>query len=197
MSELAQRIGNEHGTLRRPPDALASPTERPGARQPRTIHRSKHAVRWLELFGAILSLIAVGCAPICPYPSKSAPDCPVVAMADPYRLLRNTSFDKRQILRWIDGALLMVYLPEAYVSLERQGIIGAMSLAWYAQPDRRASLEVVAAEAKLGLAMLSDTVQRLSEDRQLQQVQLLYHLTDTVDWNWTSAPKLDERAERP
>src|SRR5690606_24762984 len=45
-----------------------------------------------------------------------------LAMADPFRLLRNTSFDKRMILSWIDNALLLKYFPESFASLERRGI---------------------------------------------------------------------------
>lgn len=108
-------------------------------------------------------------------------DTTQLAMCDPYRLLRNTAFDKRQIVRWIDSALFMTYLPDAYVSLERQGVIGAMSLAWYADPDRQDALEGLAAEAMLATTMLRDIVKRLSEDRQLQQVQVLYHLLDLDD----------------
>jgi hypothetical protein len=104
-------------------------------------------------------------------------DASQLAMADPYRLLRNTSFDKRQILRWIDAALLIVNLPEAAPPLERRGVIGAMSLAWYSRdPSREVDLESLATDARLDVASLRGVARRLCSDQQVQLVQLLYEL---------------------
>jgi hypothetical protein len=54
-----------------------------------------------------------------------------MAMADPARLMRNTSFDQRQIVSWIDEAILMIALPDHWEKLEKQGVTGAIDLAWY------------------------------------------------------------------
>jgi hypothetical protein len=43
-----------------------------------------------------------------------------LANANPYRLRRNTRFDKRQFISWIDEALLMTYLPNAWLALEAE-----------------------------------------------------------------------------
>jgi len=48
-----------------------------------------------------------------------------LAMADPLRLIRNTNFDKRQIIAWIDEALLITVLPEHWQSLEKEGIVSS------------------------------------------------------------------------
>jgi len=58
-----------------------------------------------------------------------------MAMADPTRLMRNTSFDQRQIAAWIDEAILMCSLPNQWEKLEAQGVTGAIDLAWYADAD--------------------------------------------------------------
>jgi MFS family permease len=104
-------------------------------------------------------------------------DATQLAMADPYRLLRNTNFDKRQILRWIDGALLLIHLPETAAALERRGIIGAMSLTWFVRsPEHATELDRIAADVRLDPAGLRGVAQRLSTDQQVQLVQLLYEL---------------------
>src|SRR4029079_10574670 len=41
-----------------------------------------------------------------------------LAFADAIRLVRNTAFDLRQIVAWMDEALLLVYAPKAWSSLE-------------------------------------------------------------------------------
>lgn len=53
-----------------------------------------------------------------------------LAMASPSRLLRNTSFDRRQIISWMDEALLMYNAP-FWEALEEDGITGAIDLASY------------------------------------------------------------------
>jgi hypothetical protein len=53
-----------------------------------------------------------------------------LAMANPNRLLRNTSFDTRQIVNWMDEALLIFYV-KFWEKLEDDGITGAIDLAWY------------------------------------------------------------------
>lgn len=51
-----------------------------------------------------------------------------LAMADPLRLIRNTNFDKRLIVSWIDEAILITTLPERWQSLEKDGVTGAVDL---------------------------------------------------------------------
>jgi hypothetical protein len=50
-----------------------------------------------------------------------------LAMADPLRLIRNTNFDKRLIVSWIDEALLITTLRERWSDMEARGITGAVS----------------------------------------------------------------------
>jgi hypothetical protein len=52
-----------------------------------------------------------------------------LAMANPNRILRNTSFDARQIVSWIDEALLIANAP-FWEALEEDGVTGAIDLAW-------------------------------------------------------------------
>lgn len=53
-----------------------------------------------------------------------------LAFHDPYRLIRNTNFSYRQILAWMDEALLWYYLPDkAEILIKRHGITGVMDLA--------------------------------------------------------------------
>ena len=52
-----------------------------------------------------------------------------LATAEPFRLHRDTSFDLRTILWWIDEALLVMYVPQRWQLLEEQGITGAIDLA--------------------------------------------------------------------
>src|SRR5689334_14274979 len=51
-----------------------------------------------------------------------------LAMADPLRLIRNTNFDRRQIVAWIDEAILITTLPGRWETLEDEGIPGAVAL---------------------------------------------------------------------
>lgn len=108
-----------------------------------------------------------------------------LATAEPVRLVRNTSFDMRQILGWMDEAILITTLPRSWEALEEEGITGAIDLAWYYDkvfnPDRsvKAPLpeEIVqlANKAKLTPLSLVNTIQRLSEDTQVQYIWTLYN----------------------
>ncbi|MCC6409799.1 MAG: hypothetical protein IT453_21780 [Planctomycetes bacterium] len=60
-----------------------------------------------------------------------------LALADPVRLLRNTAYDKRQVLGWIDEAILIVTMPEHWQAIEKQGITGAIDLAWCSCVDAK------------------------------------------------------------
>ncbi len=72
-------------------------------------------------------------------------DVSSLAMADPHRLLRNTNYDPRTILNWIDEALLILTLPKNWQDLEMEGITGAIDLASYAdRTDPAAQVELQA-----------------------------------------------------
>lgn len=126
-----------------------------------------------------------------------------LANANPYRLRRNTRFDKRQIMSWIDEALLMTYLPNAWLALEADGITGAMDLAWYVddvggdavvrEVVRRApvaqgasptlspgaaSLIKLAERNKLDATALAEVMLRMYNDAQVQLIWGLYQLED-------------------
>ncbi|PYP85649.1 MAG: hypothetical protein DMF61_16080 [Blastocatellia bacterium AA13] len=110
-----------------------------------------------------------------------------LATAEPLRLIRNTSFDMKQILGWIDEAILLVTLPKGWEALEDHGITGAIDLAWYnnqldtvAQPFTDAGLpqeiKDIANAAKISPASnLASTIVRLYEDRQVQYIWALYN----------------------
>jgi hypothetical protein len=109
-----------------------------------------------------------------------------LAEAEPVRLVRNTSFDMRQILAWIDEAILIVTLPKSWEALEEEGITGALDLAWYYNqlfaadgsplaviPD---PIKNLASKSKLSeAASLVSTIQRLYEDAQVQYIGALYY----------------------
>jgi Ca2+/Na+ antiporter len=114
-------------------------------------------------------------------------DVHTLASVEPVRLVRNTSFDMRQILSWIDEAILIVTLPRSWEALEEEGITGAIDLAWYYDevvdfetgevrnpiPDE---ILYLAAKAKLDRPQnLVSTIQRLSEDSQVQYIWALYN----------------------
>lgn len=121
-------------------------------------------------------------------------DLTSMALADPFKLMRNTPFSMRQISAWIDEAILIVTLPKAWDALEAMGITGAIDLAWYAYTERqplaeRASIQDEArdegklqrlAELSAGAGMteadLRDVVERLYQDGQVQLVWALYQL---------------------
>ena len=121
-------------------------------------------------------------------------------MASPNRLLRNTSYDARQILSWIDEALLVTTLPRNWQKLEDNGITGAIDLVWYhvnpapaapadpapivvppapphvpaAPAPGRPSLQTLATQTGIDVGILRDVVDRLFEDAQVQLVWVLY-----------------------
>jgi hypothetical protein len=81
----------------------------------------------------------------------------------------HTSYDKRQILRWMDSALLMLHLPEVYPALERRGVGGAMSLVWYSannQVERAVALDALAKDIKVEPTVLRTAGWQLADDKQ-------------------------------
>jgi hypothetical protein len=105
-----------------------------------------------------------------------------LAEAEPIRLVRNTSFDMRQILSWIDEAILVDTLPRSWEALEEEGITGAMDLAWY-WPQLRNLLAVekenligeLAKRTNLPIANLEATMRRLYEDTHVRYLWTLYN----------------------
>lgn len=107
-------------------------------------------------------------------------DVNALAAAEPIRLLRNTSFDLRQILTWIDEAILIVTLPRSWEALEEEGITGAIDLAWYSyqihgERDPTGFIKPLAEKAKVEPANLIATIDRLHQDRQVQDIWALYN----------------------
>lgn len=113
-----------------------------------------------------------------------------LAMANPHRLRRNTCYDKRQIVAWIDQALLMTYLPLAWQSLEAEGITGAIDLVWYVDPKSAersecqancpitAPVTELATRNKVDPKALWEATLRLHSDQQVQLIWALYQFDD-------------------
>jgi hypothetical protein len=119
-------------------------------------------------------------------------DATSLAMADPLKLFRCTSFDKRQILWWIDEALLINALPNHWSKLQNEGVTGAVDLAWMAdlvenndykeQPVKLSERpEVVKLSGQVGIDPLSlaNTTLRLFQDSQVLLVWALYQYGDS------------------
>jgi len=112
-------------------------------------------------------------------------DVNLLASAEAVRLMRNTPFDMRQIISWIDEAILIVTLPRSWQALEEEGITGAIDLAWYYDQvvDVRTNLPLpptpaindLAEKAKLSYSNLVAAIQRLNQDRQVQTIWSLYN----------------------
>jgi hypothetical protein len=122
-----------------------------------------------------------------------------LAMANPHRLRRNTGYDKRQIVAWIDQALLMTFLPLAWQSLETEGITGAIDLVWYVSAYAKTSalgfadrpeapartpptlpeeVRKLALRNKLDPDSLWEAMLRLYSDQQVRLNWALYQLDD-------------------
>lgn len=124
-----------------------------------------------------------------------------LAMADPLRLIRNTNFDRREIVSWIDEAILITTLPERWQALEKEGITGAVDLVSLVYPppyreykvedelqaevDRGAYLAVLCRRLKLSdqpdddRETLKSIARRLVNDAQLRLIWVLHnHIAD-------------------
>ncbi len=102
----------------------------------------------------------------------------LLAMADPIRLYRNTPYDLRQIVAWADECLLFAMLPEYASPLQKQGVGGAIDLAYYWEMDNGgpalAQIHHLAKLINADKTMLTDVVRRLFEDAQVQLIWSLY-----------------------
>jgi hypothetical protein len=107
-------------------------------------------------------------------------DVATMALADPLNLMRVTAFDKRQILGWIDEALLIVCLPRHWQSLEEAGMTGAIDLAWCVTTP---GVDMAKLGATVGLdgGILEAAARRLSEDMQVVIVWALYQTVSEGD----------------
>jgi hypothetical protein len=105
-----------------------------------------------------------------------------LATADPLRLVRNTNFDKRQLISWIDEAILIATLPEQWQALEKDGFTGAIDLAWLQDTLPELSFEKLAARLKMDdVSILTGVVKRLHEDPQLRLIWVLYQYIDRIE----------------
>ena len=119
-------------------------------------------------------------------------DVHTLASAEPIRLVRNTSFDLRQILWWMDEALLIANLPRSWQPLQDAGITGAIDLASYArQPTPEDELKRLAEIASLPMPVMRSAIERLFSDAQVRYVWVLYN-SFTEDGART--PALDQPA---
>jgi len=132
-----------------------------------------------------------------------------LASADPLRLIRNTNYDKRQILSWIDEAILIATLPDHWQLLEKEGITGAIDLVWlkkvdpsvdlatpqYTDPEAelaKLSIDLKSLSVRLKIdapEILAGVVCRLSMDAQLSLVWVLYHVIDQLDAETEAEPQ--------
>jgi hypothetical protein len=99
-------------------------------------------------------------------------DVSALAYASPHQLMRSTTFAPRQIVDWIDEALLIVTLPDHWQALEKVGVTGVMDLAWYF--GRQPSIAALATEIRSNPTLLGDTITRLYEDAQVRALYQLY-----------------------
>jgi hypothetical protein len=106
-----------------------------------------------------------------------------LANADPLRLIRNTNFDKRQIISWIDEAILITVLPEQWQALEKEGFTGAIDLVSLGKPELLPDqLKPLSARLKFDdVSILVGVVRRLCNDAQLKLVHVLYLQIDQLD----------------
>ena len=101
-----------------------------------------------------------------------------LAMANPLWLLRNTPFSKRQIVDWVDEALLIKVAPEGWEAFEKKGITGVIDLAYLRdQTSSFPSLfEDLAKDSGLSATELEALVHRLYYDKQVQVIWALYQI---------------------
>ncbi len=99
-----------------------------------------------------------------------------LAMANPLKLFRNTNFDKRQILGWIDEALLIYTVEEWAEKLQAVGITGAVDFAYHAHTRSSVfkSICVAAGVPEAKTPALQAVAARLYDDAQLCLVWALY-----------------------
>jgi hypothetical protein len=105
-------------------------------------------------------------------------DVYTLARANPLWLFRNTPFSKRQIVDWIDEALLIKVIPKGWEALENKGITGVIDIAYLRdQKSTDASLfEDLAKNTGLEPSELQALSDRLYFDKQVQVIWALYQI---------------------
>ncbi|HVU04466.1 MAG TPA: hypothetical protein VHE30_22065 [Polyangiaceae bacterium] len=99
-----------------------------------------------------------------------------LATVEPIRLHRDTSFDLRTILWWIDEALLVMYVPQRFQLLEEQGITGAIDLADLASPTGPTNaIDAIAKHANMTSEEFQALARRVRMDRHVNYVWWLYN----------------------
>jgi MFS family permease len=118
-----------------------------------------------------------------------------LASAEPIRLLQSTSFDLRQILSWIDEALLITYVPRGWESLEEHGITGAIDLADLgdvAGASGGSLIDEIANRIGTTKSLFQALVDRIFADHQVRHIWTLYNRF-TKDGRPRSATQQDGR----
>lgn len=102
-----------------------------------------------------------------------------LAYANVLALMNNTPFKRRQLIAWIDEAMLQIVLPDSWQSLERAGITGAIDLAWCRYGD--GEISKLADATNIEADTLQSIAWRLSEDRQVLVIWALYQSDEGGD----------------
>jgi hypothetical protein len=106
-------------------------------------------------------------------------DASGLAYSNPFRLIRTTSFDRRQIVDWIDEALLMRTFPSGWKALEAQGITGARRLV--AIRHHGTVLATIAAKAEIDPQVLEHIAEAFASDQQVIELEQLYRRVSGSD----------------
>jgi hypothetical protein len=106
----------------------------------------------------------------------------MLAMANPIRLRRNTPYDERQILAWIDEGLLYAQVPDHAAALQKEGVTGAIDLAYYWEMEEGGQpaltkINALADRVHADQGSFRDVVRRLNEDAQVQLIWSLFQST--------------------
>jgi hypothetical protein len=109
-----------------------------------------------------------------------------LAMADPLKLLRSTNFDLRQIVDWMDAALLIHLAPHLAAKLFQQGFVGAIQLAHLRDQDLEITprrIEEVSARAapQLSPDQLGRLKKAAAERDPAARLQQTREVIDTLD----------------
>lgn len=101
-----------------------------------------------------------------------------LAYHDPVVLMRNTPFSAREILAWVDAALLLVNAQDRYDVLQRVGIVSATALI-HSQGNQKL-LAKVAESTQMDIEFLTALVDRLASDPQARAIAVLNQSTAMV-----------------
>jgi len=113
-------------------------------------------------------------------------DASGLAYSNPFRLIRTTSFDRRQIVDWIDEALLMRTFPLGWKELEAQGITGMRRLV--AIRGCGSVIATIAAKAQIDPEVLAHIAEAFASDQQVMELDQLYKRVSGCDPAADQAP---------